>query len=69
MVLYPSVQAACVRGLTDLFNIAASIALDQQRDNRAPLRVTHWQPAHSGDTKLSNIVRHSGDDESQGSTH
>jgi transcriptional regulator GlxA family with amidase domain len=52
IVLYPSVQTACVLGLTDLFGIAAGIALDQQRDGRSPLRVTHWQPAHSRDTKL-----------------
>jgi transcriptional regulator GlxA family with amidase domain len=55
IVLYPGVQAACVHGLTDLFGIAASIALDQQRDGRFPLRVTHWQSAHSGDTKLSCV--------------
>jgi transcriptional regulator GlxA family with amidase domain len=55
IVLFPGVQAACVHGLTDLFGIAASIALDQQRDGRSPLRVTHWQPAHSRDTKLSCV--------------
>ena len=52
IVLYPGVQAACVHGLTDLFGIAAGIALDQQRDGRFLLRVTHWQPAHSCDIKL-----------------
>ena len=55
IVLYPGVQAACVHGLTDLFEIAADIARDQQRDGRSPLRVTHWQPAHSRDTKLSCV--------------
>ena len=55
IVLYPGVQAACVHGLTDLFEIAANIARDQQRDGRSPLRVTHWQPAHSRDTKLSCV--------------
>ena len=45
IVLYPGVQAACVHGLTDLFEIAANISRDQQRDGRFPLRVTHWQPA------------------------
>jgi transcriptional regulator GlxA family with amidase domain len=54
-VLYPGVQAACVHGLTDLFEIAANIARDQQRDGRFPLRVTHWQPAHSRDAKLSCV--------------
>jgi len=55
IVLFPGVQAACVHGLTDLFRIAASIAVDQQRDGRSPLRVTHWQPAHSGDAELSCV--------------
>jgi transcriptional regulator GlxA family with amidase domain len=55
IVLYPGVQAACVHGLTDLFGIAAGIARDQQRDRRSPLRVTHWQPAHNRDTKLSCV--------------
>ena len=55
IVLYPGVQAACVHGLTDLFEIAANIARDQQRDGRSPLRVTHWQPAHNHDTKLSCV--------------
>ena len=55
IVLYPGVQAACVHGLTDLFEIAANIARDQQRDGRSPLRVTHWRPAHNRDTKLSCV--------------
>ena len=44
IVLYPGVQAACVHGLTDLFGIAANIALKQGRDDRSALRVTHWKP-------------------------
>ena len=55
IVLYPGVQVAGVHGLTDLFEIAANIARDQQRDGRFPLRVTHWQPAHSRDTELSCV--------------
>jgi len=55
IVLYPGVQAACVNGLTDLFEIAANIARDHQRDGQSPLRVTHWQPAHSRDTELSCV--------------
>ena len=55
IVLYPGVQTACVHGLTDLFQIAANIARDQQQNGRFPLRVTHWQPAHSRDTKLSCV--------------
>jgi transcriptional regulator GlxA family with amidase domain len=52
IVLYPGAQAGCVHGLTDLFEIAANIARDHQRDGRLPLRVTYWQPAHSRDTEL-----------------
>jgi len=52
IVLYPGVQAASVLGLTDLFEIAANVARDQQPDGRFPLRVTHWQPAHGHDTEL-----------------
>ena len=55
IVLYPGVQAAWVHGLTDLFEIAANIARDQQRDGRFPLRVTQWQPAHSHDPELSCV--------------
>ena len=55
IVLYPGVQAACVHSLTDLFQIAANIARDQQRDGRFPLRVTHWQPANNRDTELSCV--------------
>jgi transcriptional regulator GlxA family with amidase domain len=52
IVLYPGVQAAPVHGLTDLFGIAAGIALDEKADNRFPLRVTHWRPALSRDAEL-----------------
>jgi transcriptional regulator GlxA family with amidase domain len=52
IVLHPGVQAASVLGLTDLFEIAANVARDQQPDGRFPLRVTHWQPAHNHDTEL-----------------
>jgi transcriptional regulator GlxA family with amidase domain len=55
IALYPGVQAACVYGLTDLFEIAANIARDHQRNGRFPLRVTHWQSAHSHDTELSRV--------------
>jgi transcriptional regulator GlxA family with amidase domain len=55
IVVYPGVQAAPVHGLTDLFGIAAFIALDQQRHDPVTLRVTHWRPAHSRDAKLSCV--------------
>ena len=55
IVLYPGVQAACVHGLTDLFEIAANIALDRQQDGRFRLRVTHWKPIHCGAAKLSCV--------------
>lgn len=65
IVLYPGVQAACVHGLTDLFEIAANIARDQQRDGRFPLRVTHWQPAHSRETEVWCVY----DSDPRGSSH
>ena len=55
IVLYPGVQAACVHGLTDLFEIAANIARDQQPEGRFSLRVTHWQAAYPGDANLSCV--------------
>ena len=54
IVLYPGVQKACVHGLTDLFGVAANPTLDQRRIVR-PLRVTHWEPAHSHDPELSRV--------------
>ena len=51
IALYPGAQTAAVHGLTDLFNVAAKIALDQ-RTGRRSLRVTHWQSAHSRDAEL-----------------
>jgi transcriptional regulator GlxA family with amidase domain len=53
IVLYGGVQAACVHGLTDLFGIAA--AIDQQRDGRSALRVTHWEAAPSRDAGFSCV--------------
>jgi transcriptional regulator GlxA family with amidase domain len=55
IVLYPGVQAACVHGLTDLFEIAANVARDRQQDGRFRLRVTHWKPIHCGAAKLSCV--------------
>ena len=40
---YPGAQVACILGLTDLFGVASTIALDQRRSGQSPLRVTHWQ--------------------------
>jgi transcriptional regulator GlxA family with amidase domain len=54
IVLYPGVQEACVHGLTDLFDVAASVILDQRRNGR-PLRVTHWEPVHSRDARLTCV--------------
>ena len=53
IVHYPGAQVACILGLTDLFGVASTIALDQQRSRQSPLRVTHWQPLHSRDANLS----------------
>jgi transcriptional regulator GlxA family with amidase domain len=54
IVLYPGVQMACVHGLTDLFSVAANFAPDQRRIDR-PLRVTHWEAAHTDDPNLSCV--------------
>jgi transcriptional regulator GlxA family with amidase domain len=55
IVSYPGAQAACILGLTDLFGIACTIALDQQRFGQTPLRVTHWKPIDAFDANLSCI--------------
>jgi transcriptional regulator GlxA family with amidase domain len=54
IVLYPGVQMAAVHGLTDLFSVAAKLALNQRR-GRPRLRVMHWQPAHTRDAELSCV--------------
>jgi transcriptional regulator GlxA family with amidase domain len=46
---------ACILGLTDLFGIASTIALNQRRSGQFPLRVTHWRPLHSSDANLSCV--------------
>ena len=46
IVDYPGAQVACILGLTDLFGVASTIALDQRRSGQSPLRVTHWKPIH-----------------------
>ncbi|HEV3166024.1 MAG TPA: hypothetical protein VGZ22_18500, partial [Isosphaeraceae bacterium] len=53
IVDYPGAQVACILGLTDLFGVASTIALDQRRSGQSPLRVTHWKPIHWGAAKLS----------------
>ena len=55
IVHYPGAQAACILGLTDLFGVASTITLDQQRSGQSPLRVTHWQPLNSHDANLSCV--------------
>jgi transcriptional regulator GlxA family with amidase domain len=66
IVLYPGVQTACVDGLTDLFGVAASIALGQQRDDRSPpLRVTHWQAVASRSATFSCVYDSDARDASQ----
>src|SRR5258708_13512442 len=52
---YPGAQMACILGLTDLFGVASTIALDQRRSGQSPLRVTHWQPLHSRAANLSCV--------------
>jgi transcriptional regulator GlxA family with amidase domain len=55
IVHYPGAQVACILGLTDLFGVASTIALDQRRSGQSPLRVTHWQPLHGRDANLSCV--------------
>ena len=55
IVHYPGAQVACIMGLTDLFSVASTIALDQRRSGQSPLRVTHWKPIHCGAANLSCV--------------
>ena len=55
IVHYPGAQVACILGLTDLFGVASTIALDQRRSRQSPLRVTHWKPIHCGAANLSCV--------------
>lgn len=55
IVNYPGAQVACILGLTDLFGIASSIALDQPRSSQSRLRVTHWRPTPGDAANLSCV--------------
>jgi transcriptional regulator GlxA family with amidase domain len=55
IVNYPGAQVATILGLTDLFGIASTIAVDQRRSGQTGLRVTHWKPIDSFDTNLSCV--------------
>jgi transcriptional regulator GlxA family with amidase domain len=55
MVHYPGAQVACILGLTDLFGVASTIALDHRRSGQTALRVTHWKPIDSFDANLSCV--------------
>jgi transcriptional regulator GlxA family with amidase domain len=55
IVHYPGAQVACILGLTDLFSVASTIALDQRRSGQSPLRVTHWKPIHCDAANLSCV--------------
>ena len=55
IVDYPGAQAACILGLTDLFGVASTIALNQRRSGQTALRVTHWKPISSRDANLSCV--------------
>ena len=53
---YPGAQVACILGLTDLFSIACTIALDQRpHPGQTALRVTHWKPIDASDANFSCI--------------
>jgi len=55
IVHYPAAQVACILGLTDLFGVASTIALDQRQFGQTALRVTHWKPIDSSDANLSCV--------------
>src|SRR5246500_5892423 len=55
IVRYPGAQVASILGLTDLFGVASTIALDRRRSGQSPFRVTHWQPLHSRNASLSCV--------------
>jgi transcriptional regulator GlxA family with amidase domain len=55
IVHYPRAQVACILGLTDLFGVASTIALDQRRFGQTALRVTHWKPIHCDAANLSCV--------------
>jgi transcriptional regulator GlxA family with amidase domain len=55
IVHYPGAQVACILGLTDLFGIASTVALDQRQSGQIALRVTHWKPVDSFDANLSCV--------------
>src|SRR5258708_16444639 len=55
IVHYPGAQVACILGLTDLFGVASTIALDQRRSGKRPLRVTPGKPIDSFDANLSCV--------------
>ena len=55
IVDYPGAQVACILGLTDLFGVASTIALDQRQSGQSSFRVTHWKPIHCGAANLSCV--------------
>ena len=55
IVHYPGAQVACILGLTDLFGIASTIALEHRRSVQTALRVTHWKAIDSFDMNLSCV--------------
>jgi transcriptional regulator GlxA family with amidase domain len=55
IVHYAGAQVACIQGLTDLFSVASTIALDQPRSGQSALRVTHWKEIRRGAANLSCV--------------
>ena len=55
IVHYPGAQVACILSLTDLFELASTIALDQGSSGETALRVTHWKPVDSFDANPSCV--------------
>jgi transcriptional regulator GlxA family with amidase domain len=55
IVNYSGAQVACILGLTDLFGIASTIAIDQERPGQTALRVTHWKAIDNLDANFSCV--------------
>jgi transcriptional regulator GlxA family with amidase domain len=55
IVDWPGAQVACILGLTDMFGVASTVALDRWRFGLTQLRVTHWRQRHSADANLSCV--------------
>ena len=68
IVHYAGAQVACIQGLTDLFSVASTIALDQRRSGKNVLRVTHWKQIRGSSANLLCVYDSAPRDSSQSRT-